>query len=229
MKTAPAGSGQRAKCVGWKTGVETAVRHPGRIKPSRDGHPRKVQPDHRLAQGHRCQAALPEPGKICRTAQIRKPRSQPKTEGLAPFLQPTPPAAHRVTVHATSNRSLMQRATAEQAQQHNLLHGPVVPTPRGDTVRQPRTGLAAALAKEPGYGDRIQEARRLRTPVCLARITAMTPKPGQTALRTGRRPVDHRITFQGVTVLWKGENRRHNPLNRPVSSVRVKSVKNFPR
>jgi hypothetical protein len=30
-------------------------------------------------------------------------------------------------------------------------------------------------------------------------------------------------------VLWKGENRRHNPLHRPVSSVRVKSVKNFPR
>jgi hypothetical protein len=210
MKPARAGSGQRAKCVGSNHQPKTAVRHPARIKPSRDGHPLKVQPGHR-------------------PAQLRKPRPQPKTESLAPFLQPIPPAADRVAIHAALNCRLMHGTARQKPQQHDLLNRPAVPTPRRDTFRQPRTGLAAALAKEPGDEDRIQRTRRRRTPVHLAPITAVTPKPRQTAMRTGRRPIDRRLSFQKVLMVVKGHNRGHNPLHRPVSFVRVESVDNFPR
>ena len=229
MKTAKPGFGQRAKCVGSKNQPDTAVRYPFRIKPSRDDDALPVQPGHCPAQGHRSQAALPEPRKIHRTAQLGKPRPQPKTERLAAISQPHPPAAHRVAIHVPLNRRLMHGTASQQPQQNDLLNRPAIPAPWRDTFRQPGTGLAAALAKEPGDKNRIQRTRRLRMPVCLARITAVTPKSRQTAMRTGRRPVDHRLTFQSVSMLQKGQNRRHNPRHRPVSCVRVESFENFPR
>lgn len=60
MKTAKPDPGQRAKCVGWKTGAETAVRHPVRINRSRDDYALPIQPGHRPTQRHRSQTALPE-------------------------------------------------------------------------------------------------------------------------------------------------------------------------
>jgi hypothetical protein len=229
MKTAPSDSGQRANCVGLKNQQDIAVPSPFRIRSSRDGHPLPVQPGHGPAQGHRLQTASPESGKVHRPAQFRKPRPQPKTEPLAPLLQPTPPAPHGVAAHPAPSRRLMHGTTRQQPQQYDLLNRPAIPALGRDTFRQSRTGLAAALAKEPGDGDRMNRTRRLRTPVCFARITAVPPKPGQTAMRTGRRPIDHGLPFQSVSMLLKGQNRRHNPLHRPVSFVRVESFKNFPR
>jgi hypothetical protein len=172
MKTAPSDSGQRAKCVGWKTGAEIAVPHPARITPSRDGHPIQVQPGHHLAQWHRRQTVSPESCKIHRPTHLGKPRPQPKTEGLTAFLQPSPPAARRVAIHPALPSRLMQRATPEQPQQHRLLNRPVIPTPRRDALGQPRTGLAAALTKEPRDRNRVQRATWPRPSICLALITA---------------------------------------------------------
>jgi hypothetical protein len=144
-------------------------------------------------------------------------------ERLAVITQPSPPAAHRVAVHPALIRRLMHRTARQKPQQHHLLNRSAVPTPRRDTFRPSRTGVAADLAKEPRDGDRIQRARRLRTPVRFTGITAMTPKPRQPAMGTGRRSVDHRLLFQKVSMVVKGLNRRHNPLHRPASFVRVES------
>jgi hypothetical protein len=48
-------------------------------------------------------------------------------------------------------------------------------------------------------------------------------------MRTGRRPIDRRLSFQKVLMVVKGHHRGHNPLQRPGSFVRVESVDNFPR
>ena len=229
MKTAKPDPGQRAKCVGWDQRTEMTVRHSLRIKPSRDGDPLKVQPGHRPAQRHGLPTALPESGKIHGPAQFRKPRPQPQPEGRAPCLQPTPPAAGRAAIHSALSGGLMQGAAAEQTPQHHLLKRPTVPTPGCDAFRQPRAGLAAALAIETRNGHRIHRTRRLRPTIRLADIATMPPKSRQAAMGTGRRPVNLRFTVQRIQMLLKGKNRRYHPLHRPVSFVRVESLKNFPR
>src|SRR5438105_13860658 len=115
---------------------------------------------------------------------------------------------------------MVQRACAEQQQQHRLLHDPVVPAAWRDARGQPRACSLARSTQEAQYRHRVERLAPTSAAVGLAVIEAVTPHPGTLAMRAGPRAVQLGVRGDGDQVLREACDAPYNAVHRSVFVVR---------
>src|SRR5438105_675478 len=115
---------------------------------------------------------------------------------------------------------MVQRACAEQQQQHRLLHDPVVPAAWRDARGQPRACSLARSTQEAQYRHRVERLAPTSAAVGLAVIEAVAPHPGTLAMRAGPRAVQLGCRGDGGQVVREACDAPYNSVHRSVFVVR---------
>jgi len=213
-----------ANCVGAPPGRGPTVRRSLRIRSSRDAH-LLIKPSHGAGQSDGFEHPTPEGGVIGHTPQFCKPARQIKAEDPSAFLQPAPPAPDGATGRCWTGWGCRGCGVFEHGVQANLLQKPVVPTARGNALRQAR---ACALTRRTVVArDRHRVCVRFATvtQIRLAVIMSVPPDYLDAAVRARRRSIDLRCLAYRLIMLLKTGDAGYNSSHRLVSFLsRVVSI-----
>ncbi len=139
-------------------------------------------------------------------------------------IQPAPPPAHRAPAHQSLAAERADRGPCQKQDQDHLLHGPPIPAARCHTLGQPRTSRPAARAVEARNRHRIERLHSLASPVGLAHVAPVAPRPRLATVRTTLEAVTLALACQRLLMLLKGRNSWHDTKHRPGAPVIVVCV-----
>lgn len=202
-----------AKCVGAPPGRGHTVRRSLRIRSSRDAH-LQIKPSHGAGQSDGFEHPTPEGRVIGHTPQFWKPTRQIKAEDLSAFVQPAPPAPDGATGRCWTGRGRRGCGVLEHGAQANLLQKPVVPTTRGNALRQARACAPTGRTVVAGNRHRICVRFATVTQIRLAVVVSVTPDYLDATVRARRRSIDLRCLAYRLVMLLKAGDAGYNSSHR---------------